>query len=110
MWKTIVSGTAPHPPERLVHADGAVEALEAVPGRFVLAYGNLQQGPWEWSTSADFRSFVDRRFGSRNDMLGFQMAFDVTGDPEFPEQEAFKGRVVSCQHPDHDTAEWPPKR
>ena len=23
-------------------------------------------------------------------MLGFQMAFDVTGDPEFPEQEAFK--------------------
>ncbi|HEV2927880.1 MAG TPA: amidohydrolase family protein, partial [Propionibacteriaceae bacterium] len=57
---------------------------------FVLAYGNLQQGPWEWATSADFRSFVDRRFGSRDDMLGFQMAFDVTGDPEFPEQEAFK--------------------
>jgi cytosine/adenosine deaminase-related metal-dependent hydrolase len=23
-------------------------------------------------------------------MLGFQMAFDVTGDPDFPEQEAFK--------------------
>src|ERR687893_27351 len=72
------------------HADAAVDALQAVPGRFVLAYGNLQQGPWEWSRSADFRSFVDRRFGSRDDMLGFQMAFDVTGDPEFPEQEAFK--------------------
>ena len=72
------------------HADAAVDALEAVPGRFVLAYGNIQQGPWEWSTSADFRSFVERRFGTRDDMLGFQMAFDVTGDPAFPEQEAFK--------------------
>ena len=33
------------------HADAAVDALEAVPGRFVLAYGNIQQGPWEWSAS-----------------------------------------------------------
>src|SRR3954469_11091044 len=30
-------------------AEAAVDALQAVPGRFVLAYGNLQQGPWEWS-------------------------------------------------------------
>ena len=45
------------------HADAAVDALEAVPGRFVLAYGNIQQGPWEWSASPDFRTFVDRRFG-----------------------------------------------
>src|SRR5439155_498649 len=27
------------------HADAAVDALQAVPGRFVLAYGNIQQGP-----------------------------------------------------------------
>ena len=33
------------------HADAAVDALESVPGRFVLAYGNIQQGPWEWSAS-----------------------------------------------------------
>jgi 5-methylthioadenosine/S-adenosylhomocysteine deaminase len=72
------------------HADAAVDALEAVPGRFVLAYGNIQQGPWEWSASPDFRRFVERRFGGGSDMLGFQMAFDVTGDPAFPEQEAFK--------------------
>ncbi|MGG7379570.1 hypothetical protein ACQ7B2_12710, partial [Escherichia coli] len=57
---------------------------------FVLAYGNIQRGPWEWATSKDFRSFVERRFGSRDDMLGFQMAFDVTGDPEFPEKQAFE--------------------
>ena len=31
------------------HADAAVDALQSVPGRFVLAYGNIQQGPWEWS-------------------------------------------------------------
>src|ERR1700754_4968772 len=73
------------------HADAAVDALQSVPGRFVLAYGNIQQGPWEWATSSDFKSFVTRRFASNDDdMLGFQMAFDVTGDPAFPEQEAFK--------------------
>ena len=46
------------------HADAAVDALEAVPGRFVLAYGNIQQGPWEWATSPEFRDFLppaDRR-------------------------------------------------
>jgi cytosine/adenosine deaminase-related metal-dependent hydrolase len=73
------------------HADAAVDALQSIPGRFVLAYGNIQQGPWEWATSKDFQAFVTRRFASNNDdMLGFQMAFDVTGDPAFPEQEAFK--------------------
>ena len=71
------------------HAEAAVDALEAVPGRFVLAYGNIQAGPWEWSTKPEFRDFVSRRITSGNDMLGFQMAFDVTGDPEFPERAAF---------------------
>jgi len=72
------------------HADAAVDALRAVPGRFVLAYGNIQQGPWEWATSADFRDFVTRRMSVGDDMLGFQMAFDVTGDPAFPEKAAFE--------------------
>jgi len=72
------------------HADAAVDALEAVPGRFILAYGNIQQGPWEWSASPDFRSFVKRRFDHGDDLLGFQMAFDVTGDPAFPEKAAFE--------------------
>jgi cytosine/adenosine deaminase-related metal-dependent hydrolase len=71
------------------HADAAVDALEAVPGRFVLAYGNIQAGPWEWSSTPEFRDFVQRRFHG-DDMLGFQMAFDVTGDPEFPERKAFE--------------------
>ncbi|WP_327011296.1 amidohydrolase family protein [Dactylosporangium sp. NBC_01737] len=71
------------------HADAAADALESVPGRFVLAYGNIQQGPWEWATSPGFRDFVSRRIGG-NDLLGFQMAFDVTGDPAFPERAAFE--------------------
>src|SRR5499427_4609575 len=79
-----------HGLQSVEHADAAVDALQAVPGRFVLAYGNIQQGPWEWSAAPEFREFVARRFTSGNDMLGFQMAFDVTGDPSFPEKAAFE--------------------
>jgi len=71
------------------HADAAVDALEAVPGRFILAYGNIQAAPWEWSVSKEFKDFYSRRFGAKNDMLGFQVAFDVLGDPSFPEKPAF---------------------
>lgn len=71
------------------HAEAAVDALEEIPGRFVFGYGNIHAGPWEWSTSPDFRSFVDRRM-TRSEMLGFQLAFDVTGDPAFPERAAFE--------------------
>ncbi len=72
------------------HADAAVDALTEVPGRFVLAYGNIQQGPWEWSATPEFRAFASRRFTSGDDMLGLHMAFDVTGDPGFPERAAFE--------------------
>lgn len=71
------------------HAEAAVEALRSVPGRFVLAYGNIQAAPWEWTADPAVRAFLERHRGSDGDMLGFQLAFDVTGDPEFPEQAAF---------------------
>ncbi len=72
------------------HADAAVDALQEVPGRFVLAYGNIHQAPWEWSATPEFRDFVGRRF-SGDDMLGLQMAFDVPpASPDFPEQAAFE--------------------
>jgi 5-methylthioadenosine/S-adenosylhomocysteine deaminase len=79
-----------HGLQSVEHAEAAVDALTEVPGRFVLAYGNIQQGPWEWSATPEFRSFVSRRFTAGDDMLGFQMAFDVTGDPAFPERAAFE--------------------
>lgn len=71
------------------HADAAVDALQSVPGRFVLAYGNIQQAPAEWTAAPQFRDFVRRRI-TGDDMLGFQIAFDVTGDPAFPEKPAFE--------------------
>jgi cytosine/adenosine deaminase-related metal-dependent hydrolase len=71
------------------HADAAVDALRAVPGRFVLAYGNIQQAPAEWTGTPEFRDFAGRRI-TGDDMLGFQIAFDVTGDPAFPEKPAFE--------------------
>ena len=37
----------------------------------------------------EFRDFVSRRI-TGDDMLGFQIAFDVTGDPAFPEKPAFE--------------------
>jgi cytosine/adenosine deaminase-related metal-dependent hydrolase len=78
-----------HGLQTVAHADAAVDALQAVPGRFVLAYGNIQQGPWEWSATPEFRNFVVRRMQGGGDMLGFQMAFDVPDSDEFPERAAF---------------------
>jgi 5-methylthioadenosine/S-adenosylhomocysteine deaminase len=74
------------------HAEAAVDALQSVPGRFVLAYGNIQQAPWEWSATSEFRDFVNRYFGGGgSDMLGFQIAFDVPpAGPDFPEKAAFE--------------------
>src|SRR5580658_6384434 len=74
------------------HAEAAADALAEVPGRFVLAYGNIQAAPWEWSATPEFRDFVSRRFsGGGTDMLSFQIAFDVPpASPDFPEKAAFE--------------------
>jgi cytosine/adenosine deaminase-related metal-dependent hydrolase len=70
------------------HADAAVDALASVPGRFVLAYGNIQAPPAEWTATPEFRALAGKLAGG--DMLGFQVAFDVVGDPSFPEKPAFE--------------------
>jgi cytosine/adenosine deaminase-related metal-dependent hydrolase len=77
-----------HGLQTLDHADAAVDALRSVPGRFVLAYGNIQAPPAEWTGTPEFRDFAGRLIGG--DMLGFQIAFDVVGDPSFPEKPAFE--------------------
>jgi cytosine/adenosine deaminase-related metal-dependent hydrolase len=80
-----------HNLQTVEHADAAADALTEVPGRFILGYGNIHQAPWEWSATPEFRDFVNRRFGGRNDMFGLQMAFDVPpADPAFPEKAAFE--------------------
>ena len=72
------------------HADAAVDALQAIPGRFVLAYGNIQQPPVGVVGQHRSSATSSSRRITGDDMLGFQMAFDVPGDPSFPEQGAFE--------------------
>src|SRR5262249_23179310 len=79
-----------HGLQTVEHAEAAVDALREVPGRFVLAYGNIQQAPWEWSATKEFQAFARRRIDEADDLLGFQMAFDVTGHPAFPERAAYE--------------------
>ena len=94
-WESLEAGVTTtvdwsHGLQTVDHADAAVDALQAVPGRFVLAYGNIQAGPWEWTADPAVRDFFERRRTGAGDMLGFQLAFDVTGDPSFPEKAAFE--------------------
>jgi 5-methylthioadenosine/S-adenosylhomocysteine deaminase len=72
------------------HAAAAVDALRSVPGRFVLAYGNIQAAPWEWTALPEVQRFLTDLRDARDDRLGVQLAFDVTGDPTFPEKAAFE--------------------
>ncbi len=79
-----------HGLQTVEYADAAADALEAVPGRFVLAYGNLLGAPWQWTKAPEFADFIRRRIDGHGDKLGMQIAFDVTGDPAFPEKAAFE--------------------
>ncbi|RBY76697.1 amidohydrolase [Geodermatophilus sp. TF02-6] len=79
-----------HGLQSVEHGEAALDALRSVPGRFVLAYGNIQAGPWEWTADPAVRAFLERLRNARDDMMGVQLAFDVTGDPAFPEKAAFE--------------------
>jgi 5-methylthioadenosine/S-adenosylhomocysteine deaminase len=72
------------------HAEAAVDALVSSPGRFVFAYGNIHQSPWEWTADPAVQDLLIRtRDDSR--MFGTQIAFDVPNqDPEFPELAAYR--------------------
>ncbi|NUR09293.1 MAG: amidohydrolase family protein [Nocardioidaceae bacterium] len=94
-WESLEAGVTTtvdwsHGLQTVDHAEAACDALAAVPGRFVLAYGNIQAGPWEWTADPAVRSFLERRRDAQDDLLGLQLAFDVTGDPSFPERAAFE--------------------
>jgi 5-methylthioadenosine/S-adenosylhomocysteine deaminase len=94
-WESLEAGVTTtvdwsHGLQTVDHAEAAVDALQSVPGRFVLAYGNIQAAPWEWTADPAVRSFFERHRAASDDMLGFQLAFDVTGDPAFPEKAAFE--------------------
>src|SRR5690348_9302774 len=79
-----------HNLQTIDHGEAAVEALRSVPGGYVMAYGNIHAVPWEWSADPAVRSLLERLRDGKDDMMGVQMAFDVTGDPAFPEKAAFE--------------------
>src|SRR3954447_15598604 len=92
-WESLEAGVTTtvdwsHGLQSVGHAEAAVDAPNAVPGRFVLAYGNSQAAPWEWTADPAVRAFLERL--RSDDRLGLQLAFDVTGDPSFPERAAFE--------------------
>jgi len=72
------------------HGWAAYEALAGSPGRFVFAYGNIHQSPWEWTADPEIQRILTT---SRDDsrMFGTQIAFDVPDqDEEFPELAAYR--------------------
>ena len=72
------------------HGEAAFEALVSSPGRYVFAYGNIHQSPWEWTADPAVRALLEK---SRDDsrMFGTQVAFDVPNqDAEFPELAAYR--------------------
>lgn len=72
------------------HGWAAYEALKSSPGRFVFAYGNIHQSPWEWTADPEVRKILET---SRDDaaMFGTQVAFDVPDqDENFPELAAYQ--------------------
>ena len=72
------------------HGEAAYEALATSPGRYVFAYGNIHQSPWEWTADPAVQDILIR---SRDDsrMFGTQIAFDVPNqDEDFPELAAYR--------------------
>ena len=94
-WEALEAGVTTvvdwsHGLQTVEHAEAAVDALRSVPGRSVLAYGNIQAGPWEWTADPAVRSFLEDHRDGSDGIDGLQLAFDVTGDPSFPERAAFE--------------------
>src|SRR5262245_47245729 len=77
-WDALESGVTTtvdwsHGLQTVDHAEAAADALLSAPGRFVLAYGNIQAGPWEWTADPAVQSFLKRR-ADASDRLGVQLA------------------------------------
>ena len=79
------------------------------PARFVLAYGNIQAAPWEWTAQPEVRRFLSERKDAADDLLGVQLAFDVLGDPGFPERPPSRWLGSSdCRSPPTPVSGAPP--
>lgn len=78
-----------HGLQSVEHAEAAIDALVTAPGRYVMGFGNIFGGPWEWTADPAYRALFERSIDDSR-LAGVQLAFDVTGDPAFPEKPAFE--------------------
>ncbi|WP_293697405.1 amidohydrolase family protein [uncultured Agrococcus sp.] len=78
-----------HGLQSVEHAEAAIDALVNAPGRYVMGFGNIFAGPWEWTADPAYRRVIESAIGDKR-LAGVQLAFDVTGDPAFPERAAFE--------------------
>lgn len=78
-----------HGLQSVEHAEAAIDALVTAPGRYVMGFGNIFAGPWEWTADPAYRRVIEQAIGDSR-LTGVQLAFDVTGDPAFPEKPAFE--------------------
>ena len=81
------------------HAEAAADALQEVPGPFRARLRQHPGRPVGVVGHAGVPRLRARRFSGGNDMLGFQMAFDVPpASPDFPEKAAFEvARDLACR-------------
>ncbi|GGA64590.1 amidohydrolase [Pseudoclavibacter endophyticus] len=78
-----------HGLQSVEHAEAAIDALVTSPGRYVMGFGNIFAGPWEWTADPAYRALFESSIDDSR-LAGVQLAFDVTGDPTFPEKAAFE--------------------
>lgn len=78
-----------HGLQSVEHAEAAIDALVSSPGRYVMGFGNIFGGPWEWAADPAYRRVFESAIADSR-LAGVQLAFDVTGDPAFPEKKAFE--------------------
>ncbi|MCQ0013973.1 amidohydrolase family protein [Actinomadura madurae] len=77
-----------HGLQTLDHADAAVDALRSVPGGSSSPTATSRRRPPSGPARRSSATSPGKLIGG--DMLGFQIAFDVVGDPAFPEKPAFE--------------------
>src|SRR5688572_17925305 len=64
-----------HGLQSVAHGEAALDALISSPGRFVLGFGNIFAGPWEWSVDPAYRALIETA-KSDSRLFGVQLAFD----------------------------------
>nr|WP_284287802.1 amidohydrolase family protein [Angustibacter aerolatus] len=95
-WESLEAGVTTtvdwsHGLQSVDHAEAAADALQSVPGRFVLAYGNIQAGPWEWTADPDVRAFLQRRRDAADDLFRVQARLRRHRGPRVPRARGVRG-------------------